>query len=417
MQLTEQHIITKDDPRFSVLDNACFLSKNLYNATLYELRQHFFATGKSHSYETLADRMKSNPDYCALPRKVSQQVLMQVCGNWNNFWASLREWQKNPHKYTGKPQLPRYKHKTDGRNRLVYTDQAISKVALKKKGLIEPSQLGIQVKTNKTAIDQVRITPKKTHYVVEIVYTVEMHIASPDENRVASIDIGLNNLATVTTNQPGVNPLLVNGRPLKSINQFYNKRMADLRSRLPKRQYYSDQMGRLTDNRNHRVKDYMHQASRDIIEFLEQHKIGTLIIGKNDGWKQEIDLGKRNNQNFVQIPHAQFIAMLTYKAQLVGIKVILTEESYTSKCSFLDDEPIQKHNKYKGKRIYRGLFQASDGRIINADVNGALNIMKKVIPTVTTNGIEAFVVMPVRVTPFQPKKKKPCHAAEQVACT
>jgi putative transposase len=416
MQLTQQHIITKDDPRFSVLDTACFLSKNLYNATLYELRQHFFATGKSHSYETLADRMKSNADYCALPRKVSQQILMQVCGNWSNFWASFRDWQKNPHKYTGKPQLPRYKHKTDGRNRLVYTDQAISKVALKEKGLIKPSQLGIQVKTDKTAIDQVRITPKKTHYVVEIVYTVEMHIASPDENRIASIDIGLNNLATVTTNQPSVNPLLVNGRPLKSINQFYNKRMADLRSRLRKGQYYSDQMGKLTDKRNNRVKNYLHQTSRDIIEFLEQHKIGTLIIGKNDGWKQEIGLGKRNNQNFVQIPHAQFIAMLTYKAQLMGITVILTEESYTSKCSFLDDEPIKKHKEYKGKRLDRGLFQASDGRIINADVNGALNIMKKVVPNVTTNGIEAFVVMPVRVTPFQAKKKQR-NAVEQVTCT
>jgi putative transposase len=416
MQLTEQHIITKDDPRFSVLDNVCFLSKNLYNATLYELRQHFFVTRKSLSYEKLASMMKSNPDYCALPRKVSQQVVMQVCGDWSNFWASLHDWLKNPHKYTGKPKLPYYKHKTNGRNRLVYTDQAISKVALKQKGLIEPSQLDIQVKTDKTAIDQVRITPKKTHYVVEIVYTVEMHIASPDENRIASVDIGLNNLATVTTNQPGVNPLLVNGRPLKSINQFYNKRMADLRRRLPKGQYYSDQMGRLTDKRNNRIKDYMHQTSRDIIEFLEQHKIGMLIIGKNDGWKQEIDLGKRNNQNFVQIPHAQFIAMLTYKAQLMGITVILTEESYTSKCSFLDDEPIKKHNEYKGKRIHRGLFQASDGRIINADVNGALNIMKKVVPNVTTNGIEAFVVMPVWATPFQPKKKQRL-TVKQVMCT
>ena len=417
MQLTEQHIIAKNDPRFSVLDTACFLSKNLYNATLFVLRQHFFATGKSHSYETLAEMLKSNPDYCALPRKVSQQVVMQVCGDWSNFWASLREWQKNSHKYTGKPKPPYYKHKTNGRNRLIYTDQAISKIALKKKELIEPSQLGIQVKTDKTAIDQVRITPKKTHYIVEIVYTVEMHIASPDENRIASIDIGLNNLATVTKTQPVVNPLLVNGRPLKSINQFYNKRMADLRSRLPKGQYYSEQMGKLTDKRNQRVKNYLHHASRIIIQFLEQHKVGMLIIGKNDGWKQEIGLGKRNNQNFVQIPHAQFIAMLTYKAQLMGIKVILTEESYTSKCSFLDDEPIQKHKEYKGKRLYRGLFQARDGRLINADVNGALNIMKKVVPNVKADGIEACVMMPVRVTPFQPKKNKPCHTVEQVACT
>lgn len=135
-----------------------------------------------------------------------------------------------------------------------------------------------------------------------------------------------------------------------------------------------------------------------------------LVIGKNDGWKQEIDLGHVTNQNFVQIPH------VTYKAELVGIQVIRTEESDTSKCSFLDDEPVKKHKQYQGKRINRGLFQAGDGRRINADVNGAMNIMRKVFPNVKSDGIGASVVMPVRVTPFQPKKKS-CHTVKQVACT
>lgn len=408
MQLTEQHLITQNDPRWVVLDNACFLSKNLYNAGLYEMRQHFFATGKSYSYYELDKLMQSNPDYRALPSKVSQQVLNQVCEAWSNHWASVRKYHQDATDYTGKPRLPHYKDKTNGRNQLIYTDQAISKRALAKKGEIVPSKLGISVKTDKTEIDQVRITPKKTHYVIEIVYTVEMHIASPDLSRIASIDLGVDNLATVTTNQPNIKPLLVNGRPLKSINQFYNKRMADLRSKLPKGRYYSDQMGRLTDKRNNRIKTRMHKDSLCIIQFLEQHKIGTLVIGKNDGWKQEVELGKVNNQHFVQIPHAQFVAMITYKAQMRGIEVIFVNESYTSKCSFLDDEHVKKHMEYKGKRVHRGLFQTSNGNYINADVNGALNILKKAFPNAFANGIEALVVMPERVTLIEPRGKKRC---------
>ncbi|MCU0499580.1 MAG: transposase, partial [Anaerolineae bacterium] len=132
--------------------------------------------------------------------------------------------------------------------------------------------------------------------------------------------------------------------------------------------------------RNCRVDAYLHQASRRIIEFMQLMGIGTLVIGKNEGWKQGIELGKRTNQNFVQIPHARFIEMLTYKAQLVGIAVIITEESYTSKCSFLDGEAVCKHEQYAGKRVKRGLFCASNGRLMNADTNGAYNIIRKVIP-------------------------------------
>jgi putative transposase len=145
----------------------------------------------------------------------------------------------------------------------------------------------------------------------------------------------------------------------------------------------------------------LHLASRRLIETLLLYRIGLLIIGKNDGWKQAITLGDRNNQNFVNIPHARFIAMLVYKAQLVGIAVIVTEESYTSKCSFLDLEPIGKHENYAGKRLKRGLFQAGDGRLINADVNAAYNILRKVIPNAFGNGIAAAVVQPVRVTPHE----------------
>ena len=157
-------------------------------------------------------------------------------------------------------------------------------------------------------------------------------------------------------------PRLVNGRPVKSINQFYNKQRSDLQSRLPKEQYTSNRLERLTTKRTRKIDHYLHTASKRIIDLLIQERIGTLVIGKNANWKQEVNIGKRNNQNFVNIPHARFIDMLTYKATLVGIAVVITEESYTSKCSFLDMEPIKKHEVYVGKRVKRGLFRSASGK-------------------------------------------------------
>jgi putative transposase len=399
MQQVEQHIIAKSDPRWQVIDAVCFLSKNLYNAALYELQQYFFATDKTRSYNQMDKHLKQNVDYCALPRKVSQWVLRQVDHDWQAFWAANAVYKQTPEKFTGRPQLPRYKHKTDGRNLLTYTRQALSKTKLQQ-DIIAPSQLDIEIRTqvDPETIQQVRIVPRKTHYVVEVVYTATFSLAPANPNKVAGIDVGLNNLAAVTFNQPGLRPLLVNGRPLKSINQHYNKVRAKLQAQLPPGQFTSQRLERLTDQRNRQVTHYLHQASRHLIQELVKHGIGTLIIGKNDGWKQGIDMGKRNNQQFVQIPHARFIEMLTYKAEREGMAVILTEESYTSKCSFLDNESLHKHEHYLGKRIHRGLFRASDGRLLNADVNGSANIIRKVVPNAFANGIEAVVVSPVRVS-------------------
>jgi putative transposase len=212
------------------------------------------------------------------------------------------------------------------------------------------------------------------------------------------VAIGWNKLAAVTANQPGTAPFLVNGRPLKAINQFYNKRRARLQAKLPVGVFASHQLDILADKRARQITHYLHVASRRIVDRLVQHHVGTLVVGKNDGWKQAIGLGKRINQNFVFVPHARFIEMLRYKAELVGIHVVVSEESYTSKCSFLDLEPIGKHDVYAGKRIKRGLFRASDGRCPNADINGAFNILRKVVPDAFGNGIEGVVVHPVRMT-------------------
>jgi putative transposase len=400
MQLVEQHVIDKRDPRWLELDTACFRSKNLYNAANYILRQEFIFNRCYIPYAQLAKQMKCHPDYCALPRKVSQWVLKQLDHDWQAFFAALAEWQVNPDKFNGRPRVPKYKHKANGRNLVTYTVQAVSKRVFREQGVIQPSGLGITIPTRQPAFDQVRIVPRKTHYVVEVVHTVAIQPADVAPDWVAAIDIGVDNLATVTSNQPDFVPLLVNGKPLKAINQRYNKERARLQSRLKGDCTTSHRLDALTDKRNRRVNAYLHLASRRIIETLVQHRIATLVIGKNDGWKQNINLGDRTNQNFVQIPHARFIDLLTYKAQLVGIQVIVIEESYTSKCSFLDREPIGKQAIYAGKRIKRWLFVASDGREIHADVNGSLNILRKVFPNAFDAwGIEASVVTPVRVTP------------------
>jgi putative transposase len=400
IQLVEQHIIDGDDPRWSKIDTACFLSKNLYNAANYLLRQEYIFTHRYIPYTELDKKMKRNPDYCALPRKVSQWVLKQVEHDWQSFFAAQAEWQAQPEKFNSRPRLPKYKHKTAGRNLLTYTAQAVSKRVLKKNGVIQPSQLDIAVQTQHKTFDQVRIVPRKTHYVVEVVYTVVVAPAAMKPERIAALDLGVDNLATVTFNQPDMTPLLVNGRPLKAINQFYNKQRARLQSHLKGDQKSSYRLEALTDKRNRRINAYLHLASRRLVDMLRLFNIGTLVIGKNNGWKQEVNLGRRTNQNFVQIPHARFIDMLMYKAQMAGIEVIITEESYTSKCSFLDLEPIGKQDVYAGKRVKRWLFVAGDGREIHADVNGSYNIMRKVIPNAfAAGGIGGAVVHPLRVTP------------------
>jgi IS605 OrfB family transposase len=276
--------------------------------------------------------------------------------------------------------------------------------------------LPIEVKTKQKDIDQVRIIPRKGFYVVEVIYGKEPIQANVNPAYYAGIDIGLNNLAALASNKPGFVPVVVNGRPVKSTNQFYNKRKAELQHKLG-HTGTTARMERMTNKRNRRIDHYMHSASRSIINLLVKEGIGMLVIGKNDGWKQEIEMGKRNNQNFVQIPHARFIQMLTYKAELVGITVKITEESYTSKASFLDRDPLPVRSQnddtrhtFSGKRVKRGLYRVSDGRCINADVNGAYNMVRKVAPDafgpegVEDGGVSPYVVHPVRMTLTKPRK-------------
>jgi putative transposase len=410
MQLVEQHCISKRDPRYAIIDEAAFKSKNLYNAALYEMRQTFFNEGKYLTYEELHSRMQSHEAYKALPAKVGQQILMLLATNWDSFKKAKAAYEEDPSKFTGRPHIPGYKHKTEGRNILVYTVQAVSKRGLKK-GLIQPSMLPIEVQTKQTAIHQVRIVPHNGHYVVEVVYSKEPVQAQVDPSFCVAIDLGVTNLAAITANREGFVPQLVNGRTLKATNQWYNKRMKELKLCLPKedRGRVTKQMERITNNRNRQINHYLHAASKRIIDFLVKEGVGTIIVGKNPLWKQETGMGKRNNQNFVNIPHARFIDMLTYKAALVGIQVEVQEESYTSQASFLDLDPIptyKPHDEteytFSGKRIGRRnrLYRTKDGRTICADVNGSYNILRKSRPDAFSEakGVAGYVVHPSRLT-------------------
>ena len=374
MYLTERHII-KDNKE---LDEVCLKSKNLYNKALYLVRQHYFNTKEYLDYvkvyHILADSKDS--DYYSLPTRVSVQTLMLLDRNFKSFFALLKK-KKSGGGYYKPIKLPKYLEK-EGRQIAIFTKEAVSKVYIRK-GLIKLSTLYLEIPTKVTEdnLVEVRVLPRNNHHIVEVVYKVEDKENKIDNNRYASVDLGINNLMTVSSNV--TKPFIINGKPLKSINQYWNKEKARLQSILKGNKKTSKRIQSITNKRNNKVLDYLHKSSRELVNFLVSNNIGTLIVGYNEEWKENINLGKRNNQNFVNIPFYTLIKQLEYKCKLEGINFILTEESYTSKCSFLDNEEVCKHEKYLGERIKRGLFKSKEGKLINADLNGSLNILKKVV--------------------------------------
>jgi putative transposase len=240
------------------------------------------------------------------------------------------------------------------------------------------SELSIKTKVSES-LHEVRIVPAGNRYKVEIVH--EHHVPallSPDPKRIASIDLGLNNLVTMT-NDIGEQPIVINGKIAKSMNQYFNKKRAKLMRNVGD-QGTSDRLWKLTMKRNHKIGDLMHKASHDVVQWCIEHGIDTLVVGKNDGWKQGINIGKRNNQHFVAIPFENLLQKLAYKCEDAGIRFVETDEAYTSKCSYLDSEQIGMHETYLGRRVSRGLFRSATGTTINADLNGSYNIMRKAFP-------------------------------------
>ena len=392
MYLTEKHIIKRTHPFYNECDRLCFQSKNIYNQGLYNVRQHYFNTKTYLNYYGNYDLTKTQECYDYLPKKVFTQTLKHVDMVFKSFFALLKN-------KSVKNKIPKYLDKIGGRYVTTFTKQAISLREFKKTSKLRLSQTDIYIPTKLTdfsSLKEVRIVPRTHHYVIEVVYQVKEKTHC-DNGKYAAIDLGLNNLATVAFNE-GSKPLIVNGRPLKSINQYYNKKKAQYQSRLKGNKRTSKRICTLTNKRNNKVTDYLHKASRLLVNQLVSQGITTLVIGKNPNMKQDINIGKVNNQNFVQLPIMRFADLMKYKCELEGIKVLFNEESYTSKCSFLDSEPICKHDKYIGKRIKRGLFVSRHGIKINADVNGAYNIMIKAVPNAFADGIEGVGVHPMVLT-------------------
>jgi len=405
MNLVEQHRISKNHPFYKECNDLSFKTKNLYNQALYRIKTHFNISGEYLSYGTLNNELLSEKqnDYVLLPSKIAQQTLRQLDTNFKNYFKALKVYEKYPNKFKNKPNPPNFLDKIQGRFLVIFNSQSILR-RKQKIGILGLSKTNISIKTNKIA-KQITISPLRTgEYSINILYEKDCE-AQVKSEIFAGIDIGVNNIATVALNTG--KSFIANGKPLKSINQYYNKKLAKLKSKLPhyidskgkkKQRSNSNAIKKLTNKRNNKVKDYLHKASSKVVNELKQHNVSRVIIGHNNSWKDNVSIGKKNNQNFVLIPHTQFIQMLNYKLELVGISSVIREESYTSKCSFLDNEPICKHEEYMGKRLKRGIFKANNGMLINADQNGALNILKKEIPNCFTNGIEGFVVSPRKLS-------------------
>jgi len=372
--------VTPFDSSYNELDRMMFLSKNLYNTCLYVERQIFFQKRDSKDSNLkgfignfeLSKQLQdaNNPDYRALPVAVSQQVCKQVYLAYKSFFALYKKGLK--------ARIPKYLDKTKGRNRLSFPKNAISRTI--KNGVIKLTGLNCTFELPEyiepESVQQIDIIRTQNRTIkILIIYSTDKIPLKEDNNRVLGIDLGLNNLMSVVSNTNDFKPLIYDGKYLKSVNQFCNKQVSKLKSL--SKNIITEKICSIYRNRMNKINSCLHKYSSDLINQAVSNNFNTIVIGKNTSWKQEINLGRKNNQNFVYIPFNNLINKIKYKASLKGINVIETEESYTSKCSFFDDEFPCKHDIYQGERIHRGLFKSSKGTI-NADLNGALNIIRKV---------------------------------------
>jgi putative transposase len=367
----------------------CYLSKNLYNYANFLIREEFINNKKYIQYFDLNKEIHTNKIYKDCMSQPANCVLRLLDKNWKSFFKAIKDWKKNKHKYLGMPKLPKYL-KQNGRfpwmipNNTCYLEGNELKFRIRKLQTI-------RWKTNaKGRLIQVRFIPRGTCYVMEIVTEVEIpDFQKREPKNIASIDLGVNNFATISNNI-GLRPIIINGKGIKSINQFYNKRRAEMRNKLVK-QGWSKALDAITMKRFNRVKNFMHNSSRFVVNYCLENGIDTLVCGLNNGWKQEMNIGKRNNQIMQSIPFDMFIRQLEYKCQEDGINFITMDEAYTSGTSFLDNEEPTKVNYDKSRRVHRGLFKSGNG-FINADVNGSLQIMRKVFPNAFADGIVGCLI-------------------------
>lgn len=389
----EQQIIRKNNPIYNVVDQYCFYSKNVYNQANYIIRQEFINNNNKISAYDVQKLMQPMNCYKECGSQAAQKTIQLVDKMWKSYFKAIKDWKKNPSKYLGMPKLPKYLPK-DGRQVFMLKNIQCSlndgqfRIAFKPFG-------GYTVNTHAVGkLMQCRFVPKADYYVMEIVYEIEVPDVIEERIRICSIDLGTENLVTMVNNV-GLQPIVIKGGAIKSANQFYNKRKAEIQSQLKKKtgRDWSKNLQKLTDKRYEKIKYLMHCASKKVVNYCVENKIDTLIIGLNKKWKQE----NENKQNFTYIPFDMLISQIQSKCEEYGIEVVMTEEAYTSGTSFLDKEQPIKENYNKERRVYRGLFIANNGKTINADVNGAYQIMKKVVPDVFNEGIEGVGSHPIRL--------------------
>ena len=391
MKLVESHIVKKSKE----LDELTFNTKNLYNAVNYIVRQEFINNGNWLRKLFLFNICKELNEYKILPTRVSRCVIRTLDANWKSFFEANKTYNQNKLLFKERPHLPKYLYKK-GKFTAIFIDNGIL-IKNKNKGLIGLSSLKQQIKIkniNKKIIE-IQVKPYYNKYKINIVYEEPDIKLKSNNNNYCSIDLGVNNLMTITSNKIGIKPIIINGRPLKSINQYYNKKLAKLKSLNAKKQ-----IEKLSLKRNNKINTYLHQSSKYLVDFCIKNELNTIIIGHNQYWKQKIKMNKKNKQNFIDIPFNNLIKMIQYKGLLKGITVLYQEESYTSKASFLNLDympvygDIYKGN-FSGYRYRRGLYKIRGKKVfINADINGSYNIMRKAVPNVFNNGIEGVAVHP-----------------------
>lgn len=414
MKLTEIQIIQKDHQYYEDLLDLMHKSKNLYNVAIYTVRQFYFDAVKNESdkkYLNYYDTQKllshsKNVDYYSLPCDVSQSVLKQVDQNFKSFFALLKKKQKD--KYDKPINIPKYKDKT-GYNVITINAIKLGK-QFKQDGTLTipntaPNKIQFKVK-NFSTCTQVRFIPCKGYIKLEAIYNYDEPELKENNGNYLSIDLGIDNLCACTSNV--TNSFLIDGKRLKSINQRYNKHKAKLQSTLPKNKHWSNQLSDITKKRNFRINNYLHNTSAYIMNHAVSNNINTIIIGYNKEWKQDINIGRINNQKFTEIPFYTLVNQIIYKGQMNGIRVILQEESYTSKASFFDNDEIQIYKKdkpitykFSGTRVKRGLYKTKSGLSVNADINGSLNILRKYLKCNSDAIIQpanrGFFVNPLRI--------------------
>ena len=363
----------------------CKISKNLYNQALYIVKEELNTNNKWLSYYDLnkilpsAVNLEGTINYKLLKAQVSQQCLKVLDKNVKSYIKSIKDYSKNKSKYKGCPKFPKFKKEL---NQLIYPNQSCrikdGRLYLSKDLSLKIPQFDVYGEKLES-FQQVRIIPKlNKSFVIEIVYIDNISPNSDlNYDSYSSIDLGIDNLAAMIF--PNSKPLLFNGKQLKAKNQYFNKVLAKEKSKLNHKVYSSNKIRNLYSKRENQATDIFHKLSRMIINNLLDHNIGNLVVGYNKGWKDSINIGKRNNQAFCYISYDKLLNFLKYKCEMTGIKLTIHEESYSSKCDSLVLEPVKKHESYSGQRIKRGLFQSSCGKLINADVNGSLNILRKVV--------------------------------------